>query len=854
MIKVSCEVVMREEVIQVLTNSNKKNFTIVEIAKKLEQSEEKIKNVIKELQEQDKVVKSGKDKYRFNTYHPEKEEKEQLIRKVLETIKEKKFTTLHELKIALNFKKPEQIAFLRKLLKELEQEKRIFHSEARGFYSLEKVNYFSATYLEEHILKILQKLPYVSYKRLKKELHFTKEDDEAELIKVLEELEKNGKIYSKNKMYQKMPTSYKMATIVEVWGGGNLSAELVESGERIKIPFSNANGVLKNDTVIVSMNEEEKKHKIKKVLERQMDTIVCEVIMNEEKKELKPFRMTSTLKPRISSKEMKELVVGDLILVNVSTEEIDGYYEANKIQNVGNVNDPGVDLKCIALNYGFSEEFSKKALEETKNIPKEVTESELVGREDLREKTIVTIDDETCKDMDDAISLEKLENGYYRLGVHIADVSHYIKSDSALYEEAKMRGTSLYMINTSIPMLPRILTNGILSLNPLADRLTMTCEMTISPEGKVVDYRIFDSVICSKKKMSYQEVNKVIEGHSSPSYKPYEKMILEMQKLSLLLTKNKKERGYLEFASVEAQFQEDETGKIVEIRKREQKDAEKIIENFMVLANETVDTHLFWLGFPKLARTHQEPDEAKLKSCIAIFQEAGYRIKIQKEIPISKQIPTILNNLRRYEEFPILSNMLLRCMARASYTTDTIGHFGLKLQRYMHFTSPIRRFPDLEIHTLLHLYHSNEIEKINFEQLENALRIDAAYSSDRERMADEAERQAEALKSVTFYEEKIGEEVVGHITGVTYKKLLVQTNDLVAGTINIEDIQTCNLGKHGNRSLDFRIKMDHLRIGSKVLLKVKEVNYDEKLVHFILEKNLSWKQDKDLILSRNLNK
>lgn len=546
------------------------------------------------------------------------------------------------------------------------------------------------------------------------------------------------------------------------------------------------------------------------------------------------------------------MVVGDLILVDVSTEEIDGYYEASILEKVGNINDPGIDLKCIALNYGFSEEFSEAALRETKEIPTEVENEELAGREDLREKIIFTIDDESCKDMDDAISLEIMKDGYYKLGVHIADVSYYIKPGSALYEEAKMRGTSLYMINTSIPMLPRILTNGILSLNPLVDRLAMTCEMLISPEGKVMDYRIYDSVIRSKKKMNYKEVNKVIQGSPSLDYKPYEKTLLEMQKLSLILNKRKQERGYLEFASIESKFREDEEGNIIGIDKRKQLDAEKIIENFMVLANETIDSHLFWLGLPKLARTHQEPDENRLKNTIEILKSAGYRIKTKKEIPLSEQIPDILNALRKYEEFPILSNMLLRCMARASYTTNHIGHFGLKLQQYMHFTSPIRRFPDLETHTLIRLYHSNNLEELDLDKLESELKIDAAYSSDRERMADQAENEAVALKNVSYYESKIGEEVIGHITGITYKKILVQTTDLVNGTIQVDDIQTCNLGKHGNRSLDYRIKMDHLRIGSKLLLQVKEVDKDEKIVHFILKKNLSWKQDKEMVLSREL--
>ena len=234
-----------------------------------------------------------------------------------------------------------------------------------------------------------------------------------------------------------------------------------------------------------------------------------------------------------------------------------------------------------------------------------------------------------------------------------------------------------------------------------------------------------------------------------------------------IVNKRKNERGYLEFASAESKFKEDDNGKIIAIDKRTQLDAERLIENFMVLANETVDSHLFWLGLPKLARTHDEPDEERLASTIEVLKMAGYRIKVKKDSALSEQIPEILSSLRSYEEFPILSNMVLKCMARASYTTNNIGHFGLKLQRYMHFTSPIRRFPDLETHTLLKLYHSEKLENVNLDTLASELKVDAEYSSNRERMADQAEAQAVALKNVEFYEGKIGEEVVGNITNIS---------------------------------------------------------------------------------------
>jgi len=842
---------MLEKILEVYNSSERKNYTIDELVKILDSSDIYIKKAIKDLEKQNLLFKNGKERYKLNTYFPNEIEKNSIKNKIISLIKDKKFVTFRNIVLTLHFRKKEEIIFLRNYLKELEKDNVIYHSKGRGFYSLEKINYFSKKYLEEHILRILNKYPDISYKKLKGRLHFTKEDNEYQLIALLQELECMGKIFINNGRYQKMPLNYKVATIVDGWRGSRFLAKIDNEDKLIKIPYENANGVLKGDVVIVSINDEE--NKVEKIIKRQNAKIVCEVIQQDDLKILKPYRMVSGLKPRISQNDMKNLVVGDLVLVNVSNEEIDGYYDAILDHQVGNVNDPDIDLKCIALNFGFDEEFSEEAKIEASNIPTEVLGSDIEGRVDLRDKLIFTIDDITCKDMDDAISLEKLENGFYKLGVHIADVSHYVSPGSVLYEEARNRGTSLYMINTSIPMLPRILTNGILSLNPGVDRLTMTCEMILSPDGKVVDYKIYDSVIKSKKKMNYKEVNNVIYGNSSKDYKQYEKILLEMQKLSLILNKRKEERGYLEFASVESKFKEDENGRIVAINKRTQLDAEKIIENFMVLANETVDSHLFWLGLPKMARTHGEPDEERLASTIEILKNAGYRVKVNKDAPLSEQIPDILSKFRDYEEFPIISNLILRSMARASYTTDHIGHFGLKLKRYMHFTSPIRRFPDLETHMLIKKYHSKEVENLNLEALEQELKVDAEYSSNRERMADQAENEAIALKNAEFYEGKIGEEVVGYITNFTYKKILVQTKDLVNGTISIDDIETSNLGKHGNRSLDYRIKMDHLRIGSKVLLEVKEVDKDEKVVHFILKKNLSWSKDKDMVRARTLN-
>lgn len=843
---------MEEKIIEVYLQNNRKNYGIEELAGKLNCSKEEIENALKQLSLQKKVYKSGKNKYHINVYFLDDSKEEQMKNTILKALKENKMLTFRHLAIAINCFKKDRMIYLRHILQNMEKKQEIYHSNARGFYALEKIDYQNETELKNHILRIIAKIPQITYKRLKKELHFCQEDNEELLKEILQKLEENGTILYRENQYQKMPSNFFRASILNL-GGGYLTAKIPRTNEICKIPLEHSQGAMKFDEVVISLANEDKINKIEKVTKRFNPYIVCEVVLADNVPVLKPYHTLTKVKPRISSKDMKKLVPGDLVLVNLSDEQNGEFYEANLERLIGNVNDPDIDLKCIALNYGFSETFSEEAIKEANSIPTEVTEAEMQGRVNLRDKTIITMDGEDCKDMDDAISLEKTPEGYFKLGVHIADVTHYIKPDSALDKEAKMRGTSLYMINSSLPMIPRILTNGILSLNPGVDRLAMTCEMLISPTGKVVDYKIYESVIHSKKKMSYKEVNKVLDGTPSKDYEPFKKTLLEMQQLSLILTANAKKRGYLDFASVEPKYNVDENGKIISIEPYSQLAAQKIIENFMVITNETIDTHLFWLGFPKLSRTHVEPDEARLKQTIDILKQAGYKIKTSKEKALAEQLPEILQSLRVYEQFPILSDMILRCMARASYTTTNIGHFGLHLEHYMHFTSPIRRYPDLETHRLLKLYQSKELGDVNLEVLESELKVDAEYASNRERMADQAEMEAQHLKNVLFYEEKIGEEVVGYIVGFSYKKIMVETKDLVRGTVVIEDIETSDLGKHGNRSLDYRIAQDHLKIGSKVLLGVKEVDKDEKIVHFTLKKNLSWKNDKGMTRVLKIN-
>ncbi len=342
---------------------------------------------------------------------------------------------------------------------------------------------------------------------------------------------------------------------------------------------------------------------------------------------------------------------------------------------------------------------------EVEKLPSEVKEEEMVGRRDLRDKTIFTIDGADTKDIDDAISLDMLENGNYSLGVHIADVSYYVKEGSEIYQEAMERGTSVYLADRVIPMLPHKLSNGICSLNEGVDRLAMSCVMEIDSKGNVVSYDIFESVIRSRKKMTYTDVNKIIEENIIPEgYEPFADTLIKMEELAQILRKHKVERGYIDFGIDESKIIVDETGKAIDIKLRNRGKGENLIEDFMIAANETVATCIYFMELPFIYRVHGEPNEEKINSFLTFVSSLGYTLSGKIKDMHPKTMQSILNQLKDKKEFHILSSLLLRSMQKAVYDTDNIGHFGLASERYTHFTSPIRRFPDTTVHRLLRKY------------------------------------------------------------------------------------------------------------------------------------------------------
>ena len=526
-----------------------------------------------------------------------------------------------------------------------------------------------------------------------------------------------------------------------------------------------------------------------KILKRDIKNVVGEMIKIKNKLTFKPDNDKLNIVVKLTKESVKQCVEGHKVVVSIIKEIGTRLFLGKVTKIIGHKNDPGIDILSIALRHGIEADFNDSVIKELVTIPNEVNTEELKGRRDLTKEMIFTIDGDDTKDIDDAISLEK-SNDNYILGVHIADVSYYVRVGTALYESAYARGTSSYLADTVIPMIPHQLSNGICSLNPEVIRLTISCVMTINSKGKVIDYDIFPSYIKSNKQMTYKNVNKILMEDTIPAgYEPYAEKLREMNELAKILRAEKISRGYIDFGLDEAKIIQDETGKAIDVVKRTRGDGENLIEDFMIAANETVATHINNMDLPFIYRVHDIPSSEKIEDFKNLIKQMGYQIhtNMSKLTPMTMQ--QILVELKDKKEFTILSDMLLRSMKKAVYSTNNIGHFGLALKNYTHFTSPIRRFPDLTVHRLLRTYlfeQRIDLETINFNQ---KYLIDVATnSSEREVAATEAERDVLSMKMAEYMENHIGEQYPGIISGVTNFGLFVELENLIQGLVHISTL------------------------------------------------------------------
>ena len=621
--------------------------------------------------------------------------------------------------------------------------------------------------------------------------------DEAELpalTETLNKLEKELKIRVTNKgKYEKF--NDKMKKLGVFAGNKKGFGFVIVDGEKNDYYISpeNVNGAVDGDEVIIKVTDEGRHEAVVySINKRNLNSfLVGEVYVQDDRNFIKLDDDKLKIIVEIPTSDLNGAVPGHKVVLKIDNKiEKTNYYEGKVIRILGYKDDPGVDILSIAAKYQINDVFPLEVAQELKDIPSEVSTLELNGRKDLTNEMIFTIDGDDTKDIDDAISVKKLDNGNYLLGVHIADVSYYVKEGSALYKEAFNRGTSNYLANTVIPMLPHQLSNGICSLNPDVIRLTISCEMEIDNNGNVVDSDIFESYIKSRKQMTYKNVNKILEENIVPDgYEEFADTLLLMEELAKIIRKKKIEKGYIEFDDNEPKIITDEDGRAIDIQKRERGLGENLIEDFMIAANETVASTISYMDIPFIYRVHGLPDDDKLKNFLHFLSILGYKVNANLKNITPKTIQNLLNQLKDKKEYPILSSMLLRSMQKAIYDSTNIGHFGLASKYYTHFTSPIRRFPDLTVHRLLRTYlFEHNLNNSTVDYFASSLPVIAKQSSDRERAAVACERDVDDMKMAEYMEGHIGEVYKGMISTVTNYGIYVELPNLVEGLIKIDDL------------------------------------------------------------------
>lgn len=615
----------------------------------------------------------------------------------------------------------------------------------------------------------------------------------------------------------------------------------IEGDEDVFIPEPFMNHAIHGDKVVVEITSKkgtDLEGRIIRIVERNLSSMVGEVVIQKGKTMVMLDDPKVKITVYLDQNNMNGAVEGSKVYIKLTNKLKDNAYNAEVLEVLGHKNDPGVDILSIVRKYGINDIFNDEVKEELKYIPEKVLEEEYIGRRDLRNEEIFTIDGADTKDIDDAISIKILENGNYELGVHIADVSHYVKEGTALYNEAMDRGTSVYLADRVIPMLPHQLSNGICSLNPNVDRLAISCVMEIDKSGKTLSSDIFESVICSKKKMTYTDVNKVIEEGVIPEgYEEFEETLLKMKELAGILRKYKEKRGYIDFQIDESKIIVDEEGKAIDVVLRNRGLGEKLIEDFMIAANEAVATTIYFMDLPFIYRVHGEPSEEKIQKFLSFVSSLGYTItgKIKDITPTTMQ--NILAQLNDKKEFHILSSLMLRSMQKAVYDPHNIGHFGLGSTCYTHFTSPIRRFPDTTVHRLLRKYlFKHDLSRNSIETEEKKLPYIAEHSSKKERDSIECEREVDDMKKAEYMMDHIGEKYTGMINTIMSFGMFVELPNLVEGLIRLEDLKDDYYTfDESVMALIGRKNKRGYRLGDEVNIIVKDANKELRTVDFILD-------------------
>ena len=672
-------------------------------------------------------------------------------------------------------------------------------------------------------------------------LQVSKEQRE-ELHAVLDALLEEGKVELTQKgKYVK--ASGRFLTGVYTGNSRGFGFVTVEGEEEdIYIPEENTNGAMHMDTVSVAVNPQKtgkrREGRIIKIISRGLHQIVGTYQSSKNFGFVVPDNQKLAQDIFIPIERSKGAVDGHKVVVEITDYGKTGKKPEGKIVEIlGHINDPGTDILSIVRGFDLPTEFAPKLMKQVENVAKEVSEADMAGREDLRDWQMVTIDGEDSKDLDDAVSLT-MDGENYILGVHIADVSNYVQEHSALDVEALNRGTSVYLVDRVIPMLPHALSNGICSLNAGENRLALSCIMTINPKGKVIDHKIVESVVKIDRRMTYTAVKEILEDHNEATIAAYQELVPMFEKmgeLAALLRKNRMKRGSIDFDFPETKILLDKNGRPLEIKPYDRNTATKLIEDFMLIANETVAQEFFWQEIPFLYRTHETPDEEKIRKLATLIGNFGYTLHISQEEIHPKELQKLLGKIEGTPEEALISRLTLRSMKQAKYTTENTGHFGLAASCYCHFTSPIRRYPDLQIHRIIKETLRGRMNHKRMAHYETILPEVAKHSSETERRADEAERETEKLKKAQYMAEHIGEVYEGVISGVASYGMYVELPNTVEGLVHVTSL-TDDYYQYFEDTFELvgEVTNRHYKLGQKVYIRVIGVDEIVRTIDFEL--------------------
>ena len=613
----------------------------------------------------------------------------------------------------------------------------------------------------------------------------------------------------------------------------------------IFIPEKYTSSAVNQDEVLITYKLDRSgryEGRVEKVIKRNTLEIVGVVETKFRKKVVKSIDKKITVLVFIKeNNEFHNIELGTVVKV-----KIDRFYENHTadghiIKIIGSSDEPGMDITTLVENAGVLVDFSEETLNYVKNLPQEVNIIDYPNRVDLTKKTIFTIDGDDARDFDDAVSIEKLDNGNYLLGVYIADVSEYVKENTSIDNDAFNRGTSIYLPDRVIPMLPKELSNGLCSLNENEVRLVLGCEMEIDHKGKVLSHNIFEGLIKSSHRMTYSDVNKMLEEHDEELINKYSDiypMLVTMEELSKILFDMRVERGAFEFNTTEPKLILDEYGNVIDVEKRVQRTAENLIEEFMLITNETVAESMTWLDVPFLYRVHDEPSEEKINNFLLMISNLGYNIKIKNKKSMPKILQSILLESNEFDDIQksVINQMLLRSMAKAKYQELNIGHFGLASKCYTHFTSDIRRYPDLLVHRIVKHFLLND-KQINVENdylyFQNKVHEAGVVSSLAERKAENLERECVKLKLVKYMQGHITDKYVGVISSIVNWGIFVTVKDVIEGLVSYEDMNDFEYDAEPNLGyVKCYPSKKTYHVGEKVLIKVIGVNVKKREINF----------------------